>query len=696
MFLNSARLVTLELLMVLTTALLAESSLHGDEGMWLMNRPPRKLLKERYGFEPSDEWLAHLRRASVRFNSGGSGSFVSSSGLVMTNHHVGADCLQKLSSSEHDYIRDGFFAREGAEELKCVDLEINVLVDIDDVTARVEEAVAGLDQAKAGAARRAVMNTIEQESLAETGLRSDVVTLYQGGEYHLYRYKKYTDVRLVFAPEKDVAFFGGDPDNFEFPRYDLDICFFRVYEDGEAAKTEHFLRFSESGAGDGELVFVSGHPGRTNRLNTVAHLKFLRDRTYPMQLNLLRRREVLLKTYSDRGLENARRAQDDLFSEQNRRKARLGGLAGLQDPAIMGRKLLREKALRQAVAKDKKLAARCGEAWKQVETSLGVLAGIQIEYNLLEAMLGFNCELFHVARGVVRLVDETTKPNAERLREYGEAGLDSLKQRLFSEAPIHKDLETIKLADSLGMFAEMVGADDALVRRVLDGRSPSERASDLIAGTRLEDVAFREELVAGGRDAIESCDDPLIKLARLIDEPARKLRKTFEEQVDEPQRRAYGQIAKAQFVLYGSDVYPDATFTLRLAFGVVKGFREAGKEIPPWTTIDGAFEHSEAHGGVPPFQLPGRWWDHRPDLDPETPFNFVCTADIIGGNSGSPVVNRAGELVGIIFDGNIQSLVLDFAYSDEQARAVSVHSSAIREALRNVYDAGQFADELGR
>ncbi|HVC98388.1 MAG TPA: S46 family peptidase [Pirellulales bacterium] len=692
--------MTLGVLMVFTTVLVAESPLqsplHGDEGMWLMNRPPRKLLRQRYGFEPSDAWLEHLRRSSVRFNSGGSGSFVSSNGLVMTNHHVGADCLQKLSSSEHDYIREGFFARQQAEELKCVDLEINVLVDIDDVTERVEEAVAGLDAAKARTARRAVMNTIEQESFAETGLRSDVVTLYQGGEYHLYRYKKYTDVRLVFAPEKDVAFFGGDPDNFEFPRFDLDICFFRVYDDGEPAKTEHFLRWSESGAGDGELVFVSGHPGRTNRLNTMAHLKFLRDRTYPMQLNLLRRREVLLKTYSDRSLENARRAQDDLFTEQNRRKARLGGLAGLQDPAIMGRKLRQEQALRQAVAKDKKLAASCGESWKQVETSLDVLAGIQVQYNLLEAMLAFNCELFHVARGVARLVDESTKPNAERLREYSEAGLESLKQQLFSEAPVYKDLETIKLADSLGMFVEMAGADDPLVKQVLDGRSPVECATELIQGTRLVDVAFRRELVEGGQDAIESCDDPLIKLARLVDGPARKLRKTFEEQVDEAQRRAYGQIAKAQFALYGSDVYPDATFTLRLAFGVVKGFRERGEEIPPWTTLAGAFDHSDAHGGVYPFQLPGRWWDHREDLDGETPFNFVCTADIIGGNSGSPVVNRKGELVGIIFDGNIQSLVLDFAYSDEQARAVSVHSSAIREALRKVYDAESLADELGR
>jgi hypothetical protein len=682
--------------MTISAPLIVESTLRGDEGMWLLNRPPRKLLKERHDFEPSDEWLEHLQHASVRFNSGGSGSFVSSGGLVMTNHHVGADCLQKLSSSEHDYIRDGFFAERAEDELKCIDLEINMLVSIEDVTQRVEKAVVGLDAAKARTARRAVMNTIEQESLDKTGLRSDVVTLYQGGEYHLYRYKKYTDVRLVFAPEKDIAFFGGDPDNFEFPRFDLDVCFFRVYENGEPANVDHFLRWSDAGAADGELVFVTGHPGRTNRLNTVAHLNHLRDRTYPWQLNLLRRREVLLKTFSDRSLENARRAQDDLFTEQNRRKARLGGLGGLQDPNIMGRKLKQEQALRQAVAKDKKLAASCREAWKEIETSLEALAKIEEQHFLLERMMAFNTELFQVARGVVRLVDESAKPNSERLREYGEAGLDSLKQQLFSDAPIYKDFETLKLADSLGMFAEMAGADDDLVRAVLGDQSPIERATELMLGTRLEDVAYRHELVDGGRSALDSCDDPMIKLARLVDEPARRVRKAFEEQVDEPQRRAYGQNAKAQFALYGSDLYPDATFTLRLAFGLVKGFRERGEEVAPWTTIAGAFEHSEAHGGVHPFQLPQRWWDRRQEISGETPFNFVSTADIIGGNSGSPVVNRAGELVGIIFDGNIQSLVLDFAYSDEQARAVSVHSSAIREALRRVYDAGALADELGR
>jgi hypothetical protein len=670
------------------------SQTYGDEGMWLFNNPPRKLLKERYGFEPTDEWLTHLQRSSVRFNSGGSGSFVSADGLVMTNHHVGADALQKLSSAEHNYLQDGFYAESQDDELKCVDLELNVLMTIEDVTERVQDAVKGLGPAEARAARRAVMNTIEEESLKKTGLRSDVVTLYQGGQYHLYRFKKYTDVRLVFAPEKSIAFFGGDVDNFEYPRYDLDICFMRAYEDGKPAKVEHYLKWSKSGAGDDELIFVSGHPGRTNRLDTMTHLKFLRDRVMPLSLNVIRRREVMLRTYGERSRENARRAEDELFGYQNTRKARLGGLAGLQDPKIMADKRKREQELRQAVASDAELKREYGDAWQEVAQSIERWGEIYQDWYLLESGVAFNSELFHIARSIVRLTAETQKPNAERLREYSEAGLDSLKQQLFSEAPIYADMELAKLADSLGMYEELAGAENELVQRVLDGKSPTERAAELVQGSRLADVKVRRELVEGGRKAVEASDDRMIRLARLIDEPARNLRKTYEEQVDEPQRQAYGKIAKAQFALYGDNLYPDATFTLRLAFGTVKGYRDRGQSVPPWTTIGGAYEHADEHGNVYPFALPKRWHERKEDLNLDTPFNFISTADIIGGNSGSPVVNRKGEIVGIIFDGNPQSLVLDFVYSDEQARAVSVHSSAILEASRKVYEAKRVLAEI--
>jgi hypothetical protein len=673
------------------------AAVRADEGMWLLNNPPAKLLDKKYGFTPQADWLGHLQRASVRFNSGGSGSFVSADGLVMTNHHVGADALQKLSTQDQDYVSAGFHAQRREEEIRCLDLELNVLMSIEDVTARVGAAIKpGSDPAEAQKARRAVMNTIEKESLDQTGLRSDVITLYHGGLYHLYRFKKYTDVRLVFAPEQDIAFFGGDPDNFEYPRYDLDICFFRVYEDGKPVRPPHFLRWSASGAGDGELIFVSGHPGKTERLNTVAHLEFMRDRALPHALNKLRRAEIVLSTFSERSQENARRAQDDLFGVQNSRKALLGKLAGLQDPAVMRRKTAEEKAFRQEVLNHDRLKQDCGDAWADIAATLRTWEGIFVRYDLLEHGSAVQSELFHIARWLLRLAEESGRPNAERLREYRESNLESLKQLLFSEAPIYDDLETVRLADSLGMYIEMAGARDALVRKVLSGKSPQERAAALVRGTKLKDVAFRKQLAEGGLAAVQSSDDPMIALARLVDPAARALRKTYEEKIEEPQRQAYGRIANARFALRGTDVYPDATFTLRLAFGVVKGYQELGQQIPAWTTIGGAFRHAEAQGSKPPFNLPASWLRNRDRLDLSTPMNLVATADIIGGNSGSPVVNRGGELVGIIFDGNIQSLPWDFAFDEKQGRAVAVHCRAIVEALRKIYDAGPLADELGR
>ena len=669
----------------------------GDEGMWLFNNPPRKVLQEKYGFEPSDAWLGHLQRSSVRFNSGGSGSFVSSDGLVMTNHHVAADALHKLSTADKDYLKLGFYARTRDEEVKCVDLELNVLMSIEDVTDRVSAAVTpGMAPAEAFKARRAAMNTIEKESYDKTGLRSDVITLYQGGQYHLYRFKKYTDVRLVFAPEQAIAFFGGDPDNFEYPRYDLDISFFRVYEGGKPVKVPDFLAWSAQGAGDDELVFVSGHPGRTDRQNTVAHLEFLRDRSFPYVLDKIRRREVMLSTYSQRGLENARRAKDELFGYQNSRKARLGGLGGLQDPSIMKQKKADETALRESVARNPKLRDKAGSAWDDVAATLAVLREIYLRHDLLEQHSAFNSELFHEARTLVRLAAETALPNPDRLREYRESNLDSLKQQLFSEAPIYEDLETIKLADSLSMFMEIAGADNPLVRKVLAGKSPQDRAAELAHGTRLYDVAERKKLADGGTAAIEASKDPMIELARLVEQPAREVRKTYEEKVEEPQRQAYAKIAEARFALLGTNVYPDATFTLRLSYGVVRGYTDGVKQLPPWTTIGGAYQHAQAHGNVDPFALPPSWISSKDRLNLDVRLNFISTPDIIGGNSGSPVVNRAGELVGIIFDGNLESLVWDFVYSDEKGRSTSVHSTAITESLRKIYRASALADELGR
>lgn len=679
-------------LLCLAAALCIAAPISADEGMWLFNDPPRELLKKRYNFEPSQAWLDHLQKSSVRFNNGGSGSFVSPRGLILTNHHVGADAIYKLSTAGRDLMQTGFYAASQEQELKVPDLELNVLMSIEDVTDRVKAAVApGMSAAQAHEARRAVMNTIEDESLKKTGLRSDVVTLYQGGRYHLYRYKRYTDVRLVFAPEKAIAFFGGDPDNFEFPRYDLDATFFRAYENGKPAEVRDYLKWSAAGAREGELVFVSGHPGNTDRLDTVRHLEFLRDRINPVSLNTVRRREVALGAFSARGLENARRAQDELFGYQNARKARTGMLDGLQDFSLMQVKRREEDRLRQAVNGKPELAREYGDAWDQVARAIGEWDRIYFEHYLLERGVGFNGRLFGIARTLVRLEEESKKPNAKRLREYSEAGLESLKLELFSTAPIYKDLETVLLGDSLSHLAETLGMENALVRQVLAGKSPRERAAELVEGTRLEDVALRKKLAAEG---VGASKDPMIALAKLVDPPARSVRAVYEEKVQEPLRQAYAKIAAARFAVYGTSIYPDATFTLRLAFGETKGYTERGKPVPWATVIGGAYRHAEEHGWRDPYVLPKSWVDAKPRLDLDTPFNFVSTADIIGGNSGSPVVNRAGELVGLIFDGNTYSLVLDFIYTDEQARAVAVHSASIVEALDKVYRAAPLLAEL--
>jgi hypothetical protein len=615
-------------------------------------------------------------------------------------------------------IELGFYAKTTEEEVRCMDLELNVLQSIEDVTERINAAVTpGMSSAEANQARRAAMNTVEKESLDATGFRSDVVTLYHGGLYHLYRFKKYTDVRLVFAPEKSIAFFGGDPDNFEFPRYDLDICFFRVYENDKPATIEHYLKWSPKGAGDGDLVFVSGHPGRTDRLDTMTHIEFLRDKTFPNAMRKLFRREVVLTAYSAESRENARRAQDDLFGIQNSRKARMGMLAGLQDPSILGRKQAEEQKLRQAVrqriedggqkTEDGKTAGDSvrpqssvlspqdfGDPWSDVASALKTWDGIFYDWDLYENGAAFNSKLFGIARTLVRLVDESAVPNAERLREYRESNLESLKFELFSEAPIYDDMETVTLADSLTMLVEMKGMADPLVQKILAGRSPREQAAKLIEGTKLRSVETRKELAQAGAEALRKSEDAMIQLALLVDAPARELRKTYEEQIEEPMRQAYAKLAEARFAIYGTDVYPDATFTLRLAFGLVKGYEEAGKQVPPFTTFTGLYERAEEQGNQWPFELPQRWLKRKDRLDMDTPFNFVSTADIIGGNSGSPVVNRDGQLVGIIFDGNIQSLILDFIYTEEQARAVSVHSAAILEALQKIYGADRLVKEL--
>ncbi len=683
---------------VIVSVIVVASGVQADEGMWLFNHPPKKLLKEKYGFDATDAWLAHLQRSAVRFNNGGSGSFVSADGLVMTNHHVGADSIEKLSTKGRDLLQTGFYTRTRAEELKCLDMELNVLMSIEDVTQRVNDAVRSIaDPAEAAKQRRAVMNIIEKESFDKTGLRSDVVSLYEGGWYHLYRCKKYTDVRLVFAPEEGAAFFGGDPDNFEYPRYDLDVGFFRVYENGEPVKSAHYLRWNPAELKEDDLTFVAGHPGGTQRMLTVRHLEQLRDCELPLRLDRTRRLEVLLGAYSQRSVENARRARELLLSCQNGRKAHLGDLAGLQDPAVMNQKRAEEASLRRAAAGRPELAAEFDAALAAIDNSIRAFAPIRDEYLMLEGAQAFHCSLFGIARTLVRMAEELPKPNAQRLREFRDSNLESLKEGLFSTAPVYEDLQTLLLADSLSAYLEQNGCcggpKDPMIEKAMAGKGPQQRAIELMRGSKLADVAVRRQLAEGGQKAVEASDDPMILLARLVDKRSRELRASA-ERIGESQTQAYGKLAGLRFKLLGEDTYPDATFTLRLAFGQVKRCTEFGVPAPAWTTIGGAFRYAEEHGSVDPFALPKSWLAHKDRLNLETPLNFVSTADIIGGNSGSPVVNRNGELVGIIFDGDLPSLVWDYIFTQPEGRAVAVHGLAILEALRKIYDAGPLAEEL--
>src|SRR5882724_3033073 len=676
---------------------------HADEGMWLFNQPPRQLLKERYQFDATDAWLDHLQKSSVRFNSGGSGSFVSEDGLLISNHHVGADALQKLSTKDKNYLRDGFYAKTQAGEIQCLDLELNVLQSIEDVSVRVNAAVPkDMDAATAFAARRKIIAEIEKESLDLTGLRSDVVTLWQGGAYHLYRYKRYTDVRLVFAPEQQIAFYGGDPDNFEYPRYDLDICIFRAYENGQPAKIKDFLTWNSNGPSDGELTFVSGSPGKTDRQLTLDELADMRDRYLPYVLRMFNRREVLELAYSARSFENARKARDDLFGDQNNRKRYDGYLGGLLDPQIWSALKAREQKLRDAIVRDPKFKSTTS-AYDRIKRAQAEIAKNAPLYNYLEqerpVTIGYrgpralSGNLFKYARLLTRSIDERVKPNGERISQFRDSARESLELELFSTEPIYDDYEILRLTDSLTDFASQFGTDNSLVQKVLSGKSPHARAVELVSGTKLKDVAVRKDLYGKDAAALQAAHDPMLDLARLIDRPARDARKIYDAQ-DEIKKQAYSEIAKARFAIEGTSNYPDATFTLRLSYGTVRGYEQDRKQIPAFTDFTGLYQRSAEHDNKPPFDLPQRWIDKKANLNLSTHFDFVSDADIIGGNSGSPVVNKSNEFVGIIFDGNIQSLVLDCIYTDIKARAVSVDSAAITEALRKVYDAKALADEL--
>jgi len=677
----------------LALALVPAAPAAADEGMWPLNEFPAERFRAEYGFEPSPEWLETVRLGSVRFNNGGSGSFVSADGLVITNHHVGADCIQKLSSAENDYRNDGFVAATPADELPCPDLELNVLDSIERITARVQAAGAGEDDAAAAEARRAERSTIEKECQDATGLRCNVVTLYQGGEYDLYRYRRYTDVRLAFAPEGQLANFGGDPDNFEYPRYCIDFALFRVW-DGDAPLTPPaHLEFHGAGPTEGEVAFVSGNPGSTARLDTVAELEWLRDGVYPFIMVRLEAGRDALLDFGGRGAEQARIAQGDLAGVDNSIKAVSGYLSGLLDPELMAAKAAAEQALRQRVAGDPELAAEYGDPWTDVATAL---AKERSDFPRSQALSGLaGVTLSNYARTIVRLVAELEKPNTERLREYSEAALPSLYQRLYSTAPIYPEYEEFQMVRALRFFLAQYGPVHPLVIEVFGDATAEELAHELIAGTTLGDPDVRRALVEGGTAAVAGSDDPLIRLMRQLDPAMRHSRAFAEDEIDAVLEQAGTRIADAYFAVQGRDTYPDATFSLRLSYGRVIGYEEGGRQVRWHTDFAGMLERAEKYGGEPPYDLAPAVAAARDRLDLSTPVDFVSVHDIIGGNSGSPVVDKQGRFVGIVFDGNLYMLPNRFQYTGTRARAISVHPGAILATLRVLYPgAAHLADEL--
>jgi hypothetical protein len=672
-------------------ALSISVALRADEGMWTFDNPPVKQLQEKYHFTPTQEWLDHVRLSCVRLNDGGSGSFVSPHGLLLTNHHVARGQLQKNSTAEHDYVKNGFFAATSEEEIKSPDLEVNVLAAMEDITPRVLAALKGAKTPEEEfAKRKTVIADIERESLQKTGLRSDVVTLYQGGEYWLYRYKKYTDVRIVFAPEDQIAFFGGDPDNFTYPRYDLDMALFRVYENGKPIDSKDYLKWNPKGAGDNELVFVPGHPGSTQRLDTVAQLEFERDMIEPNILKLLKNRIAVLKQYSALGAEQERQAASNIFGLENSVKAIEGRYEGLLDKSVMAKKQKDEEEFKAKVMSNPEWRQAYGGAWDAIAeaTKKEATRARQQFYHSTDSQLG------GIGAQIVDYVAEIKKPDGERLPGYHEAQLDSLRQRLFSRAPIYPGMEIARMTGALELGVAELGPDDPFIKIVLDGRSPKDAATALVSGTKLADAAFRKTLVDGGEAAVAASGDPMIVLQRKLDPLRREAIKWNEDNVESVEQEAGEKLGKARFAAFGKTTYPDATFTLRLSYGQVQGYPMNGTKAPYKTTFFGLFDRANSFDFDGPFYLPSRYKENRDKLDLATPLDFVTTNDIIGGNSGSPVINRNAEVVGLIFDGNIESLVGDFVYDGTANRAVAVHTGGMTEALRKLYGTGRLVQEL--
>jgi hypothetical protein len=669
----------------------AGQALEADEGYWLFTDPPLGAIADKYHFTPDAAWLKHLSGAAIRIG-GASGSFVSADGLVITNRHVGEGELHTLSSRTHNYEEDGFYAPTRRDELPCRGLEMLVLQDTQDVTSRVSAAVKpGAAPGEAEAAHKAIEAAIEKESFDRTGLFSEVVTLFGGARYELYQYKKYPDVRLVFSPDWHMASFGGDPDNFEFPRFDLDVCLFRIYEHGQPLQTGDYLKWNSTGPAQDELVFVAGHPGSSQRLVTMDEIKYQRDFRLPLVVGELDRMEHALGKFSATSSEHAREAGEALAYVANSRKANHGFLNGLRDPELWQGKAREELHFRAW------LAQHPGQK-EALEAYARVGEAVQADQDNFKAYQAYErfasrSDLFNLARTLVRAAAERAKPNGERLPAYRESSLPTLEFRLFSGRPYYPDLEVFFLSDGLNNLLTQYGANDPLVKKLLAGKSPQARAGELVRQTKLEAIAVRKKLYAGGEKALRESPDPLLDLAATMDPAARAARK-IDDDDDEIKRRAYAAIYQARVDLKQAPPYPDATGTLRLAYGTVSGYQSGGQFIKPLTDFAGLYARSAEHHDAAPFDLPRAWVEQKSKLALATPFNFATTADILGGNSGSPVVDQKGEFVGIIFDGNEPSLSGRYAYDPAENRSVAVASSAIIEALRRIYHADALVAEL--
>jgi hypothetical protein len=680
-------------LVVLSTLALALGA-RADEGMWTFDNFPSKKVQQKHGFAPDAPWLQEAQLSSVRLAGGCSGSFVSPEGLVMTNHHCAHSCIEQLSTKEKDFVAQGFYAQAQENEVKCPEIELNQLVQITDVTAQIQGATKGLKPGKEFSdKRKAAMASVEKDCAAGNDkLRCDVVELYHGGQYSLYRYKRFQDVRLVFAPEMAIAFFGGDPDNFNFPRYDLDVSFVRAYEDGKPARTEHYFKWSPAGAKEGDLTFVSGHPGGTDRELTMAELRYQRDIALPERLFDLAEYRGALTMFTQQSPEHYRIGETQLFGIENSYKAIKGRYQALIAPTLWNQKVERERALRAKVNARSTLRKKYGSAWEDVAKAVAMFQPRRKEFKYIELGAGFNSPLYRIARDLVRGTEELQKPNELRLREYTDSKLPQLKQKLFSKAPVYEDFELFKLSYGLTKLREELGADHPFVKKVLGKKSPQELAQELVK-TKLYDVKVREQLWQAGREAVLASNDPMIQFARLVDADARPVRMWHDEEIETLQVSGAERVAAAKFDIEGKSTYPDATFTLRLSYGTVKGYEENGHHVGPFTVIGGAFERAT---GRDPFKLPESWIranDNR-QLNLSTPFNMCTTNDIIGGNSGSPVFDKDLQIVGLVFDGNIQSLGGDYGFDPTVNRTVAVHSSALLEALDHVYSAKRIVTEI--